>query len=240
MRKDLFSTSLFMFFTICFLGSFSQAQFQMQKNALCFLNKDPDLAQFGFWGELGAREGVCQGIAGISKIFYENVEFQPDKPKKTDTLARIQYAFKTYRARPLHKIVITGYSGLNQLCQDYRNAFLQQSIVLNRDIAISDILPIYPEFNAVKDKPIDNVFQQLKMDKTIKRQIDLLQSGSYPMILVYSHVMLVVDIRWSGSHVVYTYYDSNFRHFQTRTIRYTSYFLPELGQRMIWDITLDN
>lgn len=225
---------------VVLFSSISNAQFQMGQHDLCFLNKDPDLAKFGFWGELGAREGVCQGIAGLSKIFRENVVFRPNLAKESSNIHRVFQAFKTYRTRPAEKIVIKGYTGLNELCRDYRDVFLRQSIILNRDIAVYDILPLYPEFRFYKDSPIFSIFQQLQIDQTIRRQVQLLKSGRYPMILIYSHVMLVVDIKWAFGAYFYTYYDSNHRDLQTWIISYGDDGLPLLGQRMLWDITLNN
>ncbi len=238
MKKLLSSLTLLL---VLFFSVYAHAAFHMGKDDLCFLNKDPDLAQFGFWGELGVREGVCQGMAGLSKIYKENVEFRPEHPKNRElNLQSIFDAYNSYRIRPSQKIVITGYKGLNALCRDYRNVFLKQSIDLNRDIAIHDILPIYPQFNLIKDHPTENFAQQISMDLTVRRQRGLLQTGRYPLILVYSHVMLVTSIRKVGLGYEYTYYDSNYKDFKGRRIDYGPNGLPVLGQRMIWDITIDN
>ncbi len=222
------------------LASVTQAQFLMGRDDLCFLNKDPDLAQFGIWGEIGAREGVCQGMASISKIFFENVQFKPNSPKSSDNKQRLLQALRSYRIRPAQKIVITGYDGLYDLCSDYRNTFLQYSIELNRDIAIKDIAPLYPEFNWIQDQPIWNEAQRERLHEAVQRQLGHLARGTFPLILVYSHVMLVVDIQWVGSGYYYTYYDSNDVKFRNWFVPYGNGQLPLLGQRMIWDITLGN
>lgn len=218
----------------------TNAQFQMGRDDLCFLNKDPDLAQFGFWGRLGAQEGVCQGMAGLSKIYKENVIFKPRNPKGANTLNKIKHLYNTYRSRPLNKVVINGYSGLNELCQDYRNTFLQQSIELNRSIAIQDILPIYADFNSLRDSPITSENQRHQLGNTVDRQIKILKKHIHPMILVYSHVMLVTDITYTGDGYLYTYYDSNYRDFRQWFVAYGPDQWPVLNQRMIWDITLVN
>lgn len=227
---------------LVFLSLFSQiceaSGFQMGRDDLCFLNKDPELAKFGFWGKLGAKEGVCQGIAGLSKIYFENVEFRPYETKDLDLDKKMVTVLRTYRQKNTPKIIIRGYTGLNSLCRDYKDLFLQQSIQLNRDIAVKDIAPLYPEFNSMRDIPTSTLKQQYDMDKTIKRQLAILRSGYNPMILVYSHVMLVVDIQYSSNEYIYTYYDSNDLAFRKRSYKYGLDGLPLLGQKMLWDITL--
>ncbi|MBC7458860.1 MAG: hypothetical protein H7235_11305 [Bdellovibrionaceae bacterium] len=214
------------------------APFQMGKDDLCFLNKDPELARFGFLGKLGAKDGVCQGIAGLSKIYFENVEFRPNEPMDLDVDQKIIEALKTYRQKKVVKILIRGYDGLNTLCKEHRDVFLQQSIDLNLQIAVKDISLVYAEFNSTKDTPISTPKQQSDMHKTIQKQIQILKSGHSPMILVYSHVMLVLDIHYSLNEYIYTYYDSNYLVFRTRSYKYGADGLPLLGQKMLWDITL--
>jgi len=119
------------------------ASFQMERDGLCFKNANSELRRFGPLGELGSKQGVCQGMSGLVSAFHEHASFQPSKTKMTDNEA--------YHAvldlRRLHsggcgknkKVKITGFANLNEFCQAHKDLLMANAIDYNADIAVREI-----------------------------------------------------------------------------------------------------
>lgn len=196
--------------------------FDLTKDALCFRNGDPDLAKTGvpILGSLGARKGVCQGIAGIAAAFRENVEFVPnaDRDSPTAVSRRLDRAIAANRAGSRGKIAIRGYASLFDLCRANRMTFLRKSIWVNAEIGVSEIfLPHYGAFLRLKKDPIGSKSDALSLRRELRDHLAdaraELREGKYPLLLYYSHVVLVRGYRdiaeASGKRIDLEVYDSN-------------------------------
>lgn len=178
--------------------------FDMAKDALCFKNGDPELAKTGIpiLGSLGANKGVCQGMAGIAAAFRENVEFlpgaEPDSPK---AVARsLDRAVSANRAGSRKKIEIRGYASVFDLCRANRIAFLRKAIWVNADIGVKDIfLAHYGAFQRLKKDPIGSKSDALSLRRQLRDHladaVSELREGKYPLLLYFSHVVLVRGYR---------------------------------------------
>lgn len=196
--------------------------FDMTKDALCFKNGDPDLAKTGIpiLGSLGVNKGVCQGMAGIAAAFRENVEFVPaaDVDSAKSVARSLDRAVAANRAGSRRKIEIRGYASLFDLCRANRMAFLKKAIWVNADIGVKDIfLAHYGAFQRLKKDPIGSKSDALSLRRQLRDHladaVAELREGKYPLLLYYSHVVLVRGYRdvagASGRRVDLEVYDSN-------------------------------
>jgi hypothetical protein len=224
--------------------------FDMTKDAICFKNGDPGLAKTGIpiLGRLGMNTGVCQGIAGISAAFRENVEFVPAAPpapaNEIDTL--VDRAVRANREQSREKITITGYSSLVDLCNANRMKFLRKSVWMNLDILVADILEHYPQFRLLKKNPISKHpnSEQLRHELAdhLADALSELREGHYPLILYFSHVVTArayreVQAEDGSRRIELEVYDSN--HLEaTRvlTFKRAADGLPATSNWMIWTL----
>ncbi len=196
--------------------------FEMSKDALCFRNGDPDLAKTGvpILGALGAEKGVCQGMAGIAAAFRENVEFVPaaDVDSAYVVARNLDRAVSAYRAGSRRKIEIRGYRSLMDVCRANRMAFLKKAIWVNADIGVTDIFfPHYGAFQRLKKDPIGSKSDALSLRRQLRDYladaVSELREGHYPLLLYFSHVVLVRGYRDvtgpSGRRIDLEVYDSN-------------------------------
>lgn len=217
--------------------------FDFSADTLCFENSDPDLAKADpILGKLGVKKGVCQGIAGLSAAFYEHVVFDPTAPKELDGERKVESFIRDLRTRYRFgpsdsKVRVGGYADLKSFCADYRMVFLRQSARFNAEIAISDILPVYPSFLAHKSKSIKSSRDQDRLARFIRSVNKTLEEGRLPLILVYSHVVAVLSSQTRTGATDLLVYDSNHKAPRTWTIALDPDGRPSLGNRMHWEIT---
>jgi hypothetical protein len=173
--------------------------FEMSKDALCFKNGDPDLAKTGIpvLGKLGVKKGVCQGIAAISGALRENAEFVPNAPADapSEIERKLASAVAANREGSRAKIQIMGFSSVEALCQANRMAFLKKAVWLNSEIIVSDILPVYLQFSRLKKAPIETQKNpealRRQLADTLAQTLAELREGRYPLLMFFSHVVLV-------------------------------------------------
>lgn len=215
--------------------------FEMSGDSLCFENKDERLRQYGPLGRLGAKRGVCQGIAGISAAFFEQGVFDPSLPKPTENEARalIDRFVHRHSGGCSVRETVPGFANLKDFCSAYPGVFLRKAIAYNTSIAAREIVPHLPLFYTIKREPIRTERQRRLLHETVESLRTKVREGKSPLVLVYSHVMNVVSVADRGPEVAITYYDSNdLSGFRSLTVQYAADGLPALGaNRMLWDIT---
>lgn len=225
--------------------------FDLSTDALCFKNGDPDLAKTGIpiLGSLGVKKGVCQGIAGISAAFRENAEFFPNAP--ADSAASVARKMtRTLRAKRVgsrERISFRGHSSLAALCRANRMAFLKKSVWLNTDIAVKDIVPIYGSFSRLKKTPLRNFRDpealRRQLAANLAEALSELREGRYPLLLYFSHVVLVRgytdSVAADGSRrIELGIYDSNHPDaLRTISLPISPDGLPSAENSMIWILT---
>lgn len=115
--------------------------------------------------------------------------------------------------------------------------FLRQAARFNLEIAIRDILPLYPTFLAHKSKPIDSKREQTHLKHFLESVRETVNGGRLALILVYSHVVAVQSVVEKSGAVDLIVYDSNHEEARTWMIQLDPDGMPSLGNRMYWDIT---
>ena len=227
----------------------TELPFDIQTDALCFKNSEPDLAKTGIpvFGYVGMKKGVCQGIAGISAAFRENVEFEPAAvPESASTAVRlINLAVRMNREHRRAKVTVHGYRDLMDFCRANRMAFLRKSIEMNAKIGLSDIVfPHLLQFERLKKTPIGSQ----KHPEALRRQLaetlataqSELREGRYPLLLYFSHVVLLRGLHEvkdaSGARQIdLEIYDSNHpESLQTVSVTLAADGLPDGANRMYW------
>lgn len=209
--------------------------FDYNQDVLCFKNADPEMAEAAPapWGSFAVKTGACQGIAGISAAFFEHGEFNPSfsKPQNNAEVREII-------TRMIHqdKVVVPGYKNLKEFCADFKSEFLRAAVLYNRDIAVQEIAKYYPQLSASKGVMKNLADQKHVLNVLVGFEKKLLE-GKLPLLLYYKHVVLVYDFEKTADAVILTVYDSNF--LQPRIMKFdlNQAQLPELSNKMIWDIT---
>lgn len=219
--------------------------FNVATDSLCFQNKDPRLGNYGPLGEFGSRTGVCQGMAGTSAAFAEIVRFDPNarklSPLATKTL--IDQVVRLHSGNCRVTRVIPGYRNLREFCEANVEHFLKKSISYNADIAVREIALNLPQFLRLKAKPISTAREQQQLLSTLQDFWKKLEAGKSPLMLVYSHVVnltsMSTELLSDGrTKITMKYYDSNDNSYiHTREVTLDRNGLPELTNRMIWDVT---
>jgi hypothetical protein len=223
--------------------------FDMGVDVLCFENMDPELAEVGIpvLGKLGARKGVCQGIAGIAAAFHENTVFDPALARPSNGRAvrkLLSDVVRLHKGGCQKKRIIPGYANLRELCSDYRREFLRKSIFYNANIAINEITRVLPDYLEKRDRTLRSVDDRIQLLDTISSIHADLSSGRAPLLMSYGHVVMVYGIGYdvgpSGiTAVVFDAYDSN----RSQPARFTYSFdpdgLPSMSNSMIWNVTPD-
>jgi len=223
----------------------AEIPFDLETDSLCFLNFDPELATMGLLGKLGAKKGICQGIAGTAAAFLENVEFDPSGEKPaSERQARglVRDAIRLHKRGCGDRVRIPGYSSLNELCRDHRRMFLKRSLYYNADIALHEILAVLPRFLIHKAKPVTKRPDRLRIHRALESIERDLEAGRAPLLMYYSHVVLVHALRYEASdgrvaRAVLDVYDSNVDYPRRWTVEYGADGLPAPGNRMIWNVT---
>ena len=221
--------------------------FDRATDSLCFQNADPEMGQAAPfpWGKFAVKTGACQGIAGLAAAFFENAEFNTEAAKPASRaevralILRIIHAHRLGWRPAAHKTEIPGYANLQRFCEDYRTEFLRSAVLYNRNIATHEILKRLPEFifsrGKIRSRPAAE--QVLGTLDGFERK---LQRGELPLLLYYSHVVLVYSLKRSPLAIVLTVYDSNRK--EQREITFALDSAGLLDRRnpqnfMIWDIT---
>jgi hypothetical protein len=226
---------------------FAEAKaFNFDTDGLCFKNGSEELKRFGPLGQLGHKKGICQGMSGVVSAFLEHAVFKPNKKKMgfseaswavTDILR-----LHSGGCSPKKKIEISGYSSLNDFCRTHKDLLMANSIDYNADIAFREISWKMDQFLFFEDSPIQSLHGRLKLHKNLLSLKNRLSEGRYPLMLYYSHVVMIHSLsnlysEGKLSKVVLGIYDSNFSRSTEYVIDYSHDALPKIGQRMIWDIT---
>ena len=230
---------------LLFIPTFAEADFNFATDGLCFRNGTEELREFGPLGRLGDEKGVCQGMSGIVSGFYEQTSFEPERQRLSESEAfhALEDVVKMHSANcSRKKVVISGYSNLQEFCRDHKRLFLAKSISYNADIAVKEIAPLYLEFQSYKKKPVTTSVGRRKIHKAVEIIRKKLSQGRWPLMLYFSHVVSVVSIKDEFTHgklskVILGIYDSNYEATLKYEIPYELDDLPGIGQKMIWEIT---
>jgi hypothetical protein len=230
---------------VLLLPMLAGAHFNFATDGLCFRNGTEELREFGPLGRLGDEKGVCQGMSGIVSGFHEQANFQAASARLTEseTFHALEDIVRRHSAGcSREKIVIRGYSNLQELCRDHKRIFLSKSIAYNADIAIKEIAPLYLEFQSFKAKPVNTSSGRKKIHRAIEAIRKKLALGRWPLMLYFSHVVSVVALKDEFTHgklskVTMEIYDSNYQASLKYEIPYDLDDLPAMGQKMIWEIT---
>lgn len=213
---------------------------------LCFVNKDAGLTK-AVWGlgALARKKGACQGMSSIVAAFMERVEFDPARPRIdgdiTETM--IKGMMKEYRRGCARRVLrIPGYRNLNELCSDHREFFLKQAIWNNADIAVNEIAGRLIDFLSRRNRPIAAARDRTDMAHAIRTFRYWLGLGRKPLILVYSHVMTVLDVQDTLSEAgtpqtILWLYDPNTNSVSRYEVNLDPDGLPSRGQKKFWEIT---
>lgn len=209
--------------------------FDFTQDKLCFKNSDPEMADAAPapWGSFAVKTGACQGIAGISAAFFEHAQFNQslEKPKSKSEVREI-----ISQILAKEKLIVPGYQNLVEFCTDYKSEFLRASVLYNRDIAISEIAQHYPQLNSSKGvmKTLADQKQVLNVLNGFEKK---LQSNQLPLMLYFKHVVLVYDFKRNLDSIALTVYDSNLLEPREMKFTFDENQLPELSNRLIWDVT---
>lgn len=219
------------------------SDFNFDVDGLCFKNGTEELREFGPLGRLGDKKGVCQGMSGIVSGFHESAIFNPaiDQLSESEAFQAIEEVVEKHSSGCKGaRVIIGGYSNLQEFCRDFKKLFLSKSIKYNTDIALREIVPHYMEFQRVKKEPVTNVEGLKKIHEAVESIKKKLSEGRWPLMLYFSHVVSVhsvqeVVVDGKLQKVIFGIYDSNF----ATTIQYEVPYVGELPapQKMIWEIT---
>jgi len=218
--------------------------YQPATDALCFKNADPALADAGIpiLGKLGAKQGVCQGMAEVTAAFLENAKFAPDLPsteseQEANTLIARLLAFHRNHARGL--VMINGSKNLKEFCEKNKKQLMRAAILENAEIAAEQILPLLPEFFTVKKGNLRGLADQEQLATALSQLEASLKVGQYPLMLYYKHVVMVTGMKElisdSAREIQVTVYDSN-RPDQVITHVFPLEMdgLPKLTNHLVW------
>lgn len=215
-------------------------------DALCFQNSDPELSRVGvpILGSLGVKEGVCQGMAGVTAAFLENARFDASVPvvlSDEEVRGFIEQLVQRHQrgtSGANAMMVIPGARGLRDFCSQHRREFMRASILYNADIATHEILPLLPELYALKRGPLRNLNDQLRLRVELAAIATHLREGRYPLMLYFKHVVMVTGVREHEGRVELSAYDSNH---PDEVVKYFVEFdadgLPAISNFMFWDVT---
>ncbi|HTL10928.1 MAG TPA: hypothetical protein VL588_00485 [Bdellovibrionota bacterium] len=228
--------------------------FSFDDDSLCFYNADPELTDFGPLGKWGAKNGICQGIAGVASAFHSNAVFEPSAPKpatRKAALGLVSEAIRLHKGECDHQHVrVPGYANLAEFCRDYRHDFLRLAMDYNANIAVLEIFPKLGKFYSRKNGPLKTQSDRRDVKRALDSIYARLARGKAPLLMHYSHVVLVRGMRYEYaagriSRALLDVYDSNVTaadQASNPTIDEWSYDfdadgLPSMSDEMIWDVT---
>jgi hypothetical protein len=216
-------------------------------DALCFKNADPELSQVGvpILGSLGVKQGICQGMAGVTAAFLENAQFEPEVQSTTsdaEVRSLIQKLVSLHQHVSREAVVINGSKNISDFCVKNKKEIMRASIFYNAEIATHEILPLLPEFYAVEKENLRGPQDQLRLQSELQSIEDTLKSGQYPQMLYFKHVVMVTEYKEvmsaSGREIHLSVYDSNHpEQIVEHVFSLEMTGLPNLANYMVWDIT---
>lgn len=216
-------------------------------DALCFKNADPELSQAGvpILGSLGVKEGICQGIAGVTAAFLENAKFSPEIQTNDDAIevrSQIQKLVSLHQHASRDTIAINGAKNIKEFCEQNKKEFMRASILYNAEIASREILPVLPELYTLKKTALRGTQDQLRLQAELQSIEATLKSGRYPLMLYFKHVVMVTQFKeaidTNGRTIKLSVYDSNHPdQIVDHVFSFDVTDLPSLSNYMVWDIT---
>lgn len=223
--------------TLLILPLLSHA-FNFNEDTLCFKNADPQMADAAPapWGSYAVKTGACQGIAGLSAAFSAHAEFNKNlsKPQTNEEVREIisRIIYNHHQGM----IEIPGYKNLKEFCVDFKSEFLRAAVLFNRNIATHEIAAVLPEFVNSQGKILNHA-DQVHVLNTLNGFEAKLLAGKLPVLLYFKHAILVYEMKRATDAILLTVYDSNF--IVPREMKFTldQKGLPDLTNKMIWDIT---
>jgi hypothetical protein len=220
-----------------------QLPYQPKTDALCFENGDPDLAHVGIpiLGSLGVKEGVCQGIAGVTAAFLENAQFEPSIEPIETADKIVHQLVENHRQGIRVKTIIPGSKNIREYCEKNKREFMRESILYNAEIATHQILQHVPLLFKLKKNVLRNRSDQNMLLAQLRTIEDTLSSGRYPLMLYYKHVVMVTafseKILETGRVVELSVYDSNHpNEIVIHLFELDMDGLPTLSNYLVWNI----
>ncbi len=225
--------------------------FTMAKDALCFKNATQVIEDYGplGLGTLGKKEGICQGIAGVTAAFVENAVFSPSNKKLSadENADLIERAIQLHSGGCKKRFTVPGYKNMQEFCSANLSEIVFQATMYNADIATYEIGTYnLTSFLFYQDNLLTSHGARVLLHNNILSLKERLEEGRAPLMLVYKHVTMVTGLRYkieNGklSYIAIDHYDSN--HPEKLSVHYILYGtdgLPKTGKnRMLWDITPD-
>ena len=240
------------FFALILISSTSvyaniELPYHPETDALCFKNGDPELAYAGvpILGELGVKQGICQGMAGVTAAVLENAEFEParEAPNTGKAVHQLVQSFLENHRHDIQKrVVIGGFKNLREFCEKNKMEVMRAAILYNAEIATKKILPHLPTFLTLKKCPLRGVLDQEFLLTQLRSIEETLKQGHYPLMMYYSHVVMVTGfsetILDSGERLVeISTYDSNHPEVVVADVFLLGMDgLPDLGNFMVWKL----
>lgn len=216
---------------------------------LCFLNNDPRLAEtVPVLGPYAVDKGACQGMSAIMAAFREGARFAPHAAAPA-TEAQAQAILDRLMSRhaggcgPAHAggaaaIEVPGFASLRAFCEAFPRIFLREAVVSNAEIAVLEIAPIWPEFRWRKHEPIEGESSRRLLHDRLAQVFGQLRRGKSPLLLYFSHVVMVTQVAAYKDELAFEIIDPNVRGAKVIRIPYGADGLPLAGQSpMYWEIS---
>lgn len=231
--------------------------FKVEADTLCFQNASPIIEELGPrpFGRVGSREGICQGMAGVSAAFFQHAQFEPTQTKR---LTQREARRRVHQLIRLHKnncptnrkVKFPGYTNLKSFCKDYTNVLVDRATLYNFGLVMREVFKDLPQFLIQKNIPITRRRHQRQLNRTLESIHQSIESGEPALLLYHSHVVMVYGFEVHKNSngrpdsVNLLIYDSNMRqpafpnsiphHY---TVHLTSEGEVAMGQPLFWDIT---